>query len=61
MRFGQVHRFFREVTDGDIMVHESCRHVHITILLEKLWSCDGVWILLDCKKGDELIKGMIYQ
>ena len=40
---------------------ELCRHVHVTILLDKLWSCDGVWLLLACRKGDELIKGMIYQ
>ena len=33
---------------------ESSKHVHVTILLEKLWCCDVVWILLDCIKGDEL-------
>jgi hypothetical protein len=32
---------------------ESCKNVHVTVLSEKLWSCDGVWILLDCIKGDE--------
>jgi hypothetical protein len=31
------------------------------VLLKKLWSCDGGWILLACRKGDELINGMIYQ
>jgi hypothetical protein len=36
-------------------------HVHVTILSEKLQSCDGVWLLLACRKSDELIKGMIYQ
>ena len=40
---------------------ESCRHVHVRILLEKLWSSDCVWLVLVCRKGDELIKGMIYQ
>jgi len=39
---------------------ESWRHVHVMILLEKLWSYDGVWLLLACRKGDELINDMIY-
>jgi hypothetical protein len=28
---------------------------------EKLQSSDGVWFVLVCRKGDELIKGMIYE
>ena len=31
------------------------------VLSEKLQSCDGVWLPLAYRKGDELIKGMIYQ
>jgi hypothetical protein len=62
MIFGQANRSIRQVTDENGPCwSESCRHVHVTILSEKLRRSDGVWLVLVCRKGDELIKGMIYE